>query len=760
MSRILLILSVVLLISVAFPQDLLVIKDIEIDGLVDIPPERVLSVLKMKVGDSFTETRLAETVRSDLRRLHKLDLFGMMKVEMEEAEDGVVIRYYLEEYPLIKEITYEGNNNLSNKDIKKMLKISEGDRVNPLKIQETINAITDKYIEKGYREVDVNAVVDELEDSKVVLKFKIKEGKKVTIRRIKIEGNEVLSDWYIRAKVLDTKVDRFYNTKTLDPDVLEDDLRRLEEAYANKGYIQARVTNHEVRDVPGKNQIDIIIYVNEGKQYSVGNIDISGSHVIKTEDLLGLIPFKRGDNYNQGKLDNAITDIMQEYYSRGYIFANIDKIVDIDEDTGSVNIRIVIEEGKPAKIRQIIISGNNTTRDEVIRREMRIYPGHTYRENRVVRSLQRIFNLGYFQNINRDIVTVQGSDQVDLIVIVEEKPGTAKVNFGAGYSSLDGIVGTIDIDWSNFDISKMPKIWKCKGAGQRLYFSVEFGKRRLFYNVGFTEPWLFGMPISMSMNFYRTRLYRFTYEDKRLGSSISFGKPLSEYVYGNIKYKIEKVKVESDYEEDELPDWIAENIGTRITSSVRFMVDRDSRDNTFFATEGSDSYISFEVAGGPFAGNVDFFKIEATNSWYFKFLWKTVLATRLAAGYVSAYGDTDEVPIFERFYIGGSQTVRGYDDWELGPMDKYGNPEGGTVMLYSNLEYRIPIVKNMLYLVAFWDSGYSWRDFRSVDFKDLQSGVGGGVRIDIPMLGLMGFDYGYSLTHHNGLLHFSVGSTF
>ena len=746
-------------VSLAVSQELLTIKDIQVDGLKDMTADRVLSVLKMRVGDTFTEMRLAETVRSDLHRLSKLNLFGMMKVEMDKEDGDVIIKYYLEEYSLITEVLYEGNKNLNNKDINKLLKISAGDRFNPVKVQETINAIIGKYIDKGYREAKVKADIEEKEPGKAVLRFKITEGEKTTIHQIIIEGNSVLSDWDIKTKVLQTKEDRFYNTKTLDIDVLEEDFKRIEEEYANRGYLQAKVVDYEVKDIPERHQINIIIYISEGKRYKTGEIAITGASIIPLEDVRGLIQLKRGEDFNQKKLDDAVQNIIQEYYSKGYIFANIDKIVDLDESSGEVNVKVVINEGSPAKIRQIIISGNTTTRDLVIRRELRIYPGNRYRENKVIRSLQRIFNLGYFKGVNRDILTSQGSDQVDLMILVDEKPGTAKVNFGAGYSSIDGLVGTIDIDWINFDISKLPKFWKCKGAGQRLTFSIQIGKRTLFYNIGFTEPWFLGSPVSMSVNFYKTRLDRFTYEERRLGISIAFGKALSEYVYSNMRYKIEKVRVTSDYNVKDLPDWIRENLGTNITSSVQYSVERDSRDNTFFATEGSDSYATFEIAG-PMGGNINFFKIEDATSWYFKAFWKNVLAVRLASGYISSYGHTKEVPIFERFYIGGSQTVRGYEDWELGPKDKYGNPEGGTVMLYSNLEYRIPIVKNMLYVLGFWDAGYTWKNFEMVDYKDIQSGVGGGVRLDIPMLGLIGFDYGYGLTTHSGLLHFSIGSTF
>ncbi|MGQ9705858.1 MAG: outer membrane protein assembly factor BamA [bacterium] len=751
---------ILILTSISLSQELLIVKDIQIIGLKDMTADRILSVLKMKVNDTYTELRLAETVRSDLHRLHKLNLFGLMKVEMDKEDSNIIIKYYLEEYPLISEVVYEGNKNLSNKDINKLLRVSAGDRLNPVKVQETINAITDKYIDKGYREAKVESIIEEREAGKAVLKFKINEGEKITIHRIVIEGNEVISDWDIRTKVLQTKEDRFYNTKTLDQEVLEEDFKRIEEAYANKGYLQAKVVDYEIKDIPNRHQIDIIIYVHEGKRYKMGELTITGANVIALEEIREMIPLKRGDDFSQKKLDEAVQNIVQKYYSKGYIFANIDKIVDFDESTGEVRVKVSIDEGSPAKIRQIVITGNTTTRDLVIRREMRIYPGNRYRENKVIRSLQRIFNLGYFNSINRDILTTQESEQVDLVILVEEKPGTAKVNFGAGYSSIDGLVGTIDIDWINFDISKLPKFWRCKGAGQRLTFSIQIGKRTLYYNIGFTEPWFLGSPVSMSINFYKTRLDRYTYEEKRLGTSISFGRSLSEYVYGNIRYKIEKVRVDSDYNVKDLPDWIRENLGTNITSSVRLAFERDSRDNTFFATEGSDSYVSFELAGGPFGGNINFFKIENATSWYFKTFWKNVLAVRLSSGYVSSYGKTKQVPIFERFYIGGSQTVRGYEDWELGPMDKYGNPEGGTVMLYSNLEFRIPIVKNMLYVLGFWDSGYAWKDFNSRHFKDIQSGIGGGVRLDIPMLGLIGFDYGYGLTTHSGLLHFSIGSTF
>jgi outer membrane protein insertion porin family len=742
-------------------SEVYIIDQIKIEGLKNIDKEMVLAALKIQSGDTFGANELAQTVKYDIKRLNKLRAFESIEASLEPlGGNHYNLIYNVTELPIIKEIEIKGNKEISSDDIMDEIMLQPGERYNPAELYQGIAKIKDEYKEKGYRQIQINETIIE-DGSKVKIVIDVEEGNKITIHDIKFTGNNHITEWELRNKVMNTKEDKFYNTKTLDMEIFEEDLEKIEERYRDKGYLDAEVVDYEISELPDKNQINIIINIDEGQEYVVSRIEISGFEKIDETTIRNQLDLYPDKPFSEDKLDSTVTKIMQVYYDNGYLFADVEDIIEKDEDTGLVDINIKIREGEKARVNKIIITGNTTTKDIVIRREMRLFPGDIYNEAKLIRSLQRVFNLGYFDNVEREFIPVPETNQLDLLVRVTERPGTLKLNFGAGYSTIDGLVGQIQSSWINFDASKLPFIWKCKGGGQQLDFSTEFGKKRFNFNIGFTEPWFLGNPILFGFDFYKSHYVRTYYDEDRFGGALRFGKALSEYVYGKITYKYEVIDVQSNIDDlDDLPIYIREQLGRENTSSVSFNINRNSKDNIMFPSQGSDSTINIEIAGGIFGGTSDFYKISGHTSWYNKLFWKNVLAINFAAGFVNSYGSTEEVPIYERFYLGGARTIRGYEDWDVGPIDQYGNPEGGNVMFYSNFEYRIPIVTNKIYTLAFWDAGYCWRNFHYVDFKDLKSGVGGGVRFDVPMLGLMGFDYGYSISEKHGRLHFSFGTTF
>lgn len=739
----------------------IIISQIKVEGLSNTSRDVVLSAIKMQEGNTFSPAKFKEVVRTDLLRLHNLGVFDRIQVQLLPGDEGkYIVVITVEEMPILHSVEITGNTVLKTKDLEKDISLNPGERLDKTTMQEDINKITDKYTEKGYRNAKVEAVIDQVE-SGINLTYKVTEGERITVRRITFSGNSVLSDWNLRNKIMKTKEDRFYNTKTLDKEVLAEDIANIEKAYADKGYIRAKISEPEIVDVPKKSQVDILIKIEEGSRYRFEGVDFAGATKFTPEELRQLIDLKDGGNYSQEKADSGKESIVTSYYNQGYIFADVNEEVKIDDNTGTVRVDFKITEGELAHIRKIDIVGNTATKDIVIRREMRIHPGDVYNEDRVIRSLQRIYNLGYFADIGRNILIAPDGKNVDLELNITERQGTTKVNFGAGYSSLDGLVGTLELTWDNFDVSKLPFIWRCKGGGQQLRFSTEFGKRRTNFLIGFTEPWLHNHPIMVGFDIYKTHLVRSYYDDNRIGGDIYLGRPISEYSTLRLKYVYESVDIVSGLDNpNDLPDWVKDYLGNAKTSSLRVSLERDSRNNIFFASSGSDANIGVELAGNFLGGTVDYYRINMDNSWYFKIYWKTVLAVRLAGGYINNYGRTDKVPIYELFYLGGARTVRGYEEWEVGPKDENGNPEGGKVMAFSNFEYRIPIVKDTLYLLAFWDAGYCWREFSDFDLRDMQSGVGGGIRFDIPMLGLIGFDYGYGMSTKKGILHFNFGTTF
>jgi outer membrane protein insertion porin family len=740
----------------------IVVDDVRFEGLVSIDPASVRTAIRLAPALLVTQAELKTIVRDDIKRIYRLGYFNRVDAYYEETSPGHIdVVFVIEERPRVKEVIFEGRRKIKRKTIDEVVKVRVGDRLSLSRLNADVEAIKKLYSEQGYRFADVTYDLEEVRGG-VNVTYAITEGPKAVIRSIVIEGNDVLSDWYILNKVMKTKIDRFYNTKILDEKVLEEDFQRIVEAYANRGYVRAEVVDHEVEYRKKRSSIHIVIRVEEGKLYRAGELRFVGNDKFDDQELRDLVDWRPGKPFSQKKLDEGADGVRALYKNNGYLFASVEAAEEIDDETGVVGAAIRIDEDRPAYVRLLEIYGNTSTKDKVIRREARLQPGDVYKENKLIRSVQRLHNLGYFDEIRPDIrVADREAGLVDLELDVVEKANTAKVNFGAGYSTLDGLVGTFSLSWANFDAAELPLIWKCKGAGQELRLSTEFGRRRTQYSMGFTEPYLFDTKTLGSFDVYNISRIRPYYNEKRFGWNVTFGRPLTEYVRGRGTYKFESVEVASNYyDPGRLPFWVAGELGRKNTSSVSWAVERDSRDNVFFPQAGSDTEVSLETAGSVFGGDVEFWRLTMGSSWYLKHIWETVLAVRVRGGYIDRYGKTRTVPVYERFYLGGANTVRGYDEWEVGPRDVYGNPEGGKTMFYTNFEYRIPISKEFFHLIAFWDSGYCWRELRDINLQDLQSGVGGGIRINIPMMGLLGIDYGYGLDARSGQIHFNIGSTF
>jgi outer membrane protein insertion porin family len=737
------------------------LDDVRFEGLTSIDGETVKTAIRLEAGLQLTELELKTIVRDDIKRIYRLGYFERVDAYYEETAPGrFVVTFEITERPRVREVKFEGRRKMKRKTLEEVVKVAAGERLSLSGLKADVEAMKKLYFEKGYRFADVSYALEEVRGG-VDVTYVITEGPKAVVKGIVIEGNDVLSDWYLLNKVMETKLDRFYNTKILDEEVLEEDFGRIEEAYANRGYVRAKVVDHKIDYRAKRSAIHITVVVEEGKLYRTGELKFLGNEKYAVEELAELVDWRPGKPFSEKKLEEGADNVRSLYKNNGYLFAVVEPSQEIDEEAAVVDATLRVEEDRPAHVRLIDISGNVSTRDKVIRREMRLQPSDIYKENSLIRSVQRLHNLGYFDEIRPDIrVADREAGLVDLEIDVVEKTNTAKVNFGAGYSTLDGLVGTFSLSWANFDASQLPRIWRCKGAGQELRLSTEFGRRRTQYSFGFTEPYLFDSKTLGSFDVYDIWRLRPYYNEERFGGNVTLGRPLSEYVRGRTTYTFESVEVVSSYYDPGRIPWVAREIGRKYTSSMGVGVERDSRDDVFFPAEGSDTQVDLEVAGSILGGDVNFWRLTMGSSWYFDYIWETVLAVRARGGYVDRYASTKLVPLYERFYLGGANTVRGYDEWEVGPRDIYGNPEGGKSMFYTNFEYRVPISKEFLHLVAFWDSGYCWRELRDLNLQDMQSGVGGGIRLNIPMMGLLAIDYGYGLEARSGQIHFNIGTTF
>jgi outer membrane protein insertion porin family len=743
----------------SLPSERRMVKAVDISGNKSISVATILSKIKTRAGQEY----LQNVISDDLKRLYNLGYFSDVSVDREEVDGGFRVIFYVVEKPLIEEISFSQLKYFRPKALMKKIKSKEKKFLDSKTLNDDIRTIEELYDKKGLTlvEVDVEKDLDEL-TNKAKLHFVIKEGYRIKVKNIKFEGNESFPAKRI-LKVIKTRKNRWYRKSYLKEEILEEDMERIKSFYEKEGFIDAAASFKY--DQYDDGNVNLVIHIYQGKQYFVDKVTMVGNAVVSEHDILEkMVEIKPGKVFSREKLSVDIASIRTLYFDQGYIFANVRESTSLNTETGKVEIKLDVQEGNLAYVNRIKIQGNDRTRDIVIRRELRLYPGDKFDGEKLRRSKQRLRNLGYFEDINYDIQDTDKPDQKDLVVQVKEtKTGT--FSFGGGYSTVDQVVGFIEVEQKNFDFTNWPAF---TGGGQNLQIRAETGSTRHNTRLSFTEPWIFDHPISGGFDAYITERDRekdvgFAYDEKRVGGDIRFGKQFTEYVSGNLDYRREDITI-GNFEEGVSADLLSEE-GKNTVSSVGLSVSRDKRDNVFTPTTGWFITGGTDIAGGVLGGDKDFYRINMRTSYHIPFKFDSVVEFRLRAGIIDSYGDTEKVPIFERFFAGGARSIRGYDERRVGPLDSVTeDPIGGESLLVGNIEYTVPLI-DFLKMAVFLDTGSVWskvKDFGSGEFK---SGTGLGLRVKTP-IGPVNLDYGYPLNdepgeeERSGKFYFSVSRGF
>jgi outer membrane protein insertion porin family len=737
----------------------MIVKSIEVQGNKTIGIATILSKIKTRVGQEY----LQSVISDDLKRLYNTGYFSDVRVDRQEFEGGFKVIIHLDEKAVVEEITFSKIRYFRPKGLLKKMKTQEGKFLNSKSLKDDIDTIKDLYAKKGLTlvEIDVETEMDDA-TNKAKLHFIIKEGFKVQVKRIYVDGNKAFKDKKIR-KVIKARQKGFFRSGYMKKEVLDEDVERIKSFYEQHGYIDATI-DHSVETLQ-KGFVNIRIKIDEGKQYFVGDVTIDGNDVISKEEILHKMEeIKPGGVFSREKLTVDIANIRTIYFDRGYIFANVDESTSLDQNTGKVGVKIKVQEGGLAYIKRINIEGNTRTRDIVIRRELRLSPGDRFDGGKLRRSRERLNNLGYFEDVGFDIEDTDEFDKKNLNVQVKEAK-TGSFSFGGGFSTVDQVVGFIEVEQRNFDFSNWPTF---TGAGQQLRLRAETGSTRSNLLLSFTEPWIFDRPISGGFDVYRTQRNKerdtgYAYDEEKVGGGVRFGKQFTELVSGGVSYKVEKVTIENL--DSTVSADLAAEAGTNTVSVLGFTSTRDSTDSKFNPTEGLILSGGVDFAGGAIGGDKDFYRLQGRGNYYIPLAFKSVIELSVRGGIVDAYGDSSKVPIFERFFAGGARSIRGYDERKVGPLDtSTGDPVGGEGLLTTSIEYTIPVIE-FVKLAAFFDAGNIWEkveDFGSGNFK---SGTGVGMRVKTP-IGPVNLDYGYPLNDEpgeegrKGKFYFSVSRGF
>lgn len=744
----LLILIMIALTSLAFSQEQSIkILDVTVVG------NETASESIIKVNSGFLEGAVLSgpQIQEGIKKLWRLRLFSDVKVYVEkETPDGVYLIVSVQEYPRLNEVIYQGNQKIKTKNIKKDIIFIRGQVITPHIINKAVRDLKKMYDDEGYFNAKIDVSTRPAEDN-IDLIIAIDEGKKVRIRDIDFIGNDNFSDWTLQRQMKETKARtwyRFYVSGKFDEEKFEEDKQKLLSFYRNHGYRDARILGTELKLNEDSTRITLEISLEEGNPYFYGDITFEGNELYSTDFLeksLASAGISRGEPFRENDFEMGVDmRIRSPYMDTGYLYAQIvPELTPRDVDT--LDVHIIIQENEKVHIRRVNIVGNDRTRDYVIRREMRAFPGDVFNREALIRSQSDIFRLNYFSNVVPDIVPVD-DEHVDLEITVEEK-SSDRANMSMGYSELDGLIGSVGIDIMNL-----------MGRGQQLSTEYQRGQSYQYLSLGFSEPWLMGRPNSVGINFYysergASRYYTYPYDINVIGASFRFGRRFrwpDSYFYGSWSLNLTRKEYTNI---DDKATFLSHNptglLRTRGNSFIQ-TISRDSKNRPEFPTTGSTVKFSTKLSGGLLNGHEEFVKNEMEIKWWTPIVWKLVLYQNIQVGNINSFGKYAVIPYDERFYMGGAGMVsyttplRGYEDRSVGPIRSSSYMLGGKALAKYSTELRIPVSDNpTMYVFGFGETGQVWNEFNEVKMDRMVRSLGVGARIFMPMIGMLGFDVGY-----------------
>ena len=713
-----------------------------ITGNKRIEGDAIKKIIKTKPGDVY----LAKSLSQDLKAVYSMGYFEDIRIEAEESPQGKVIIFKIKEKPTIRIIRFKGNKVYKDDEIKENLSIRTGSILNIFKVRSNIKLIEELYKEKSYHNVKVTYNIQQLENNQADLEFVIQEGEEVLIRHIIFEGNNAYTDKKLK-KMMKVSEKGFFSWMTSSGDLnredLEQDVVKLSAFYYNNGYIQARVGEPQIEFQV--DWINITIKIDEGPRFKVGKVDITGDLVLSEEELRKKLKITKEAYYNREVVRNDVLALTDLYSDEGYAYAEIFPRIDKNFDELMVNITYVVAKRKQVYFENIIIGGNTKTRDKVIRRELKVYEQELFSGKGLKRSVRNLYRLDYFEDIKVDTVKGSADDKMILKIDVTEKP-TGTFAFGAGYSSVENVFGMASITQRNF-----------LGRGQILKLDAELGGTTTLYRLNFTEPWLFDIPLSARFDLYDWDTDYDLYDKHGQGGGVRFSYPVYNFMRASIGYNYEVADIENISEG--VSESIKELEGDNITSSITTGLIYDSRNKIYNPTKGSKHSITVEYAG--LGGDVAFTKYLGETGWYIPVFKDIVTFLHGEIGYVQE-NSGGTLPDYERFYLGGLNSLRGYDWRDVHVLDENGDEIGGDKFVQFNVEILFPLLKKEgLVGLLFYDTGNVYNDHESIDLGDLRKTAGFGFRWYSPM-GPIRLERGYIIDSEGsgGQWEFGMGGAF
>ena len=706
---------------------------IEVSGNQRIEADAIIKVVKTQPGDLYNPKNLS----ADIKAIYALGYFDDIKIEAETRPNGIMIDFMVKEKPTLRSVKFSGNRwAFDDDELKDAISAKRGSILNINVVQNDIDRITEMYKDDNYHNVKVDYKIYDRKENEADLEYIIEEGEKFRIKKITFEGNHAFSDKQLKKQMATSErsiLSWFTSAGDLKEDNLEQDVARLSSFYKNNGYIMARVGEPQVK-FEGKD-IEITIKIDEGPQFKVGKVVITGDLLLPKEELLESLKIVKEEFFDREILRNDVLHLTDLYANEGYAYADVAPVVKEDSEKQVVDITFDIQKGKQVYFEEIIISGNTKTRDKVIRRELRVYEQELFSSQRLKRSIRNLHRLDYFQDVKVDTSKGSAEDKMILKIDVTEK-STGAFSFGAGYGNVEKVFGVASIAERNLF-----------GRGQTLELKGTLGSKTQNVTLSFIEPYIYDIPLTGKISFYNWQYDYDDYEKFSLGGSFSLSYPVFDYTRGSLTYVLDQANITNIQEDapDSIKDLKGENIKSSITSTLSY----DSRDNTFVPTEGSDHRFSFEFAG--LGGNIGFMKYTSEAAWFIPLFREFVISPHVAGGYVNKTKDK-KLPDYEKFYLGGIGSMRGFERDDLAPKDSDGNAIGGDRFVQFNLDLSFPLLKEQgVFGILFFDTGRVYGDNEKIELDptDLRQSAGLGLAWKSPA-GPIRIEYGWILDRENG----------
>lgn len=753
------------------------ITDVKFTGLKRVSEAEALKAVQLRPGDILTPRGVDDAIRA----LDKLGCFYPVgiSVRREPYLDGVRLIFELAERPVVSDLKFEGNRAFDSRRLADAVGLKVGSFIDFAVEKLATSHILDLYREKGYQFAEVKR--EDKEDkaaNSVAITFTVKEGPQVTLVEVRFDGNKAFSDRQLASEIETATVEWLIFPKAFNENAFKLDLVRVQEFYKTHGYLDALVSGDYEYSLD-KTKLTAIIKINEGAQYKVGDVTLRGEKAFTGEELAKQLKLKKGEPFDGTTYDRDARALREFYTARGYLEVQIDH-KELFPEAGRIDLVYTIDERTPVRLGMIEVRGNIKTKQNVVLRAFGIYPGDVYDTTKVERGLNRLRELRYFKTVEETVVPGGMPDERNLVVEVEEQD-TGRLMFGAGISSNNGLIGQLDVAFENFDVGDAPSSWRdfwtgnaFVGAGQRLELMLQPGTEVSQARLLFVEPHLLDSDWSVSTDFFIYQRLFADYNEGRAGFRIGVGRQLTDDLTARLTFRFEQVDI-SSVSDDAPPDVVAVG-GTGAIRSIILGTTYDRTDSFWMPTKGYKLTGSVEVATDALGSDWNFVKGVIDGDVY-KTVYETregrkhILALGGRLGAVDSFGGSPFVPLFERFYVGGRDSVRGFSFRGLGP-HQGDTPVGGEFEFVGNVQYLFPIYQTYI-------NGKPFEMIRGVIFYDLgtvaytlggsapvRNSVGFGVRLHIPGLGgiPIAFDFGFPINKVDGddtqIFSFNIGTVF